>query len=104
MLDAADPAAERDPDHNRQRDAPPRPVAQLGEVAGDLLEGGGGERVELHLDERGEALHRHADGGADDARLGDWRVEDAVLAELPGETVGDAEHPAERADAPPEDT
>ena len=70
VLDAADPAAVRHPDHDRQRDAAPSTVAHLGQVAGDLLEGRVGERVELHLDDRDQPVHRHADGGADDARLG----------------------------------
>ena len=103
VLDAADAAAERHPDDHGQRELAPRPVAQLGEVAGDLLEGGVGERVELHLDDRDEAVHRHADGGADDAGLGERRVEDPVLAEAAGQPVGDAEDPAERADVLAED-
>jgi len=67
VLHAPDAAAVGNPDHDGQRDAAPGPVPELGQVAGDLFEGWIGERVELHLHDGPQAVHRHADGGADDA-------------------------------------
>ena len=78
-------------------------VAHLGHVRGDLLERRVGEGVELHLDDRPEAAHGHADREADDAGLGQRRVEAALLAEVAGQPVGDAEDAAERADVLAED-
>ena len=46
----------------------PRPVRHLGEVGDDLLERRVGEPVELHLRHRPVAVHRQADGRADDRR------------------------------------
>ena len=77
---------------------PLRAVPHLRDVRDHLLERRIAERVELHLDDGAHAVHRHADRGADDARLGERRVPDAVLAELRLQAVGDAEHAAERAD------
>ena len=73
-------------------------VAHLGHVRDDLLERRVGERVELHLDDRPEPGHGHADREADDAGLGQRGVEAAVLAEVAGEPVGDPEDAAELAD------
>jgi hypothetical protein len=67
-------------------------------VRRDLLERRVGERVELHLDHRAEAVHRHADGHADDAGLGQRGVEAAVRAELRRQAVGDPEDAAQCAD------
>ena len=63
-----------------------------------LLERRVAERVELHLDHGPHAVHRHADRRADDPRLRERRVPDAVLAELRLQAVGHAEDAAERAD------
>ena len=52
-IDAADAAAVGDPHHDRQADRAPGPVVQLGQMAGDLLEGGVGEGIELHNRTRG---------------------------------------------------
>ena len=103
VLDAADAAGVRHPDHDRHADPAAGAVAELGDVADDLLEGGVGEGVELHLDHRSHAVHGQADRHADDAGLGERGVEAAVLAELGGEPVGDPEDTAERADVLPED-
>ena len=73
-------------------------VAHPGDVADQLLERRVGEGVELHLDDRPQPVHRHADGRAEDARLGERGVRAAVLAELLGESVGDPEDAAEGAD------
>ena len=98
VLDAADAAAVRDADRRPAARCAPGAVAQLGEVAGDLLEGRIGEGVELHLDDRPQPVHRHADGRADDAGLGERRVEHPRFAEAAGQAVGDPEDAAERAD------
>ena len=98
VLDAADAAAVRDADDDRQLDRAAGAVVQLGQVAGDLLEGRVGERVELHLDDRTQPVHRHADRGADDAGLGQRSVEHPFVAEALGQPVGDPENAAERAD------
>ena len=69
----------------------------------ELLERRVRERVELHLDDRPEPVHRHAEREADDPALGQRGVEAAVLAEVAGEPVGDPEDAAERADVLTED-
>ncbi len=45
-----------------------------------------------------EAVERHADRGADDAPLGERRVDDAVVAELVEEPLRDAEDAADLPD------
>ena len=85
----------------RQRAA--RAVAHPGDVRDELLERRVGEGVELHLHDRPQPVHRHADGRAEDARLGERGVGAAVLAELRGQPVGDPEDAAERADVLAED-
>jgi hypothetical protein len=45
-----------------------------------------------------EAVQRHADGRADDAALGERRVDHAVVAELVVEALGHAEDAADLAD------
>ena len=72
-------------------------LRKLREVARDLLERWIGEGVELNLDHRSQSVHRHADSGADDARLGQRRVEHSRLTEAPGQTVRHSEYAAERA-------
>ncbi len=53
---------------------------------------------ELELDDRPLAHPGRADGGADEALLGDRRVDHALVAELLEEALRDAERPAEVAD------
>ncbi len=98
VLDASDASAIRDANDHRQIHAAAGAVAHLGHMRGDLFEGGVGERVELHLDDGTVAGQAHADREPDDARLGERRVEAPVVTELLRQTVGDAEHAAERAD------
>ena len=45
-----------------------------------------------------QAVERHADGGADDAALGERRVDDAVVAELVPQALRHAEDAADLAD------
>ena len=82
VLHAPDAAAVGNPDHDGQRDAAPGPVPQLGQMAGDLLEGRVSEGVELHFHDGPQAVHRHADRGTDDPGLCQRRVEDPIVAEL----------------------
>src|SRR2546430_12202432 len=56
VFHAPDAAAVGNPDHDGQRDAAPGPVPQLRQMAGDLLEGWIGERVELHLHDGPQAV------------------------------------------------
>jgi hypothetical protein len=98
VLDSADAAAERDPDDDRHRDPSTRAEVELRDLRDDLVVRRVDEPVELDLDDRLVAAQRHADGGADDAGLGQRRVDHAVLAEVLLQPVGDAEDAAERAD------
>ena len=53
---------------------------------------------ELDLGDGDQAVERHPDRGADDPALGQGRVDDAVVAELVPEPLGDAEDSADAAD------
>ena len=98
VLDRADAAAERDPDHHRHLRAALGAVAHLRDLADDLVVRRVDEAVELDLDHRPVAAQRHADRGADDAGLRERAVDDAVLAEVLLQAVGDPEDAAELAD------
>src|ERR1700677_896150 len=103
VLDTADGAAVRDAHHDGQAHPAPGAVAQLGQVAGYLLERRVSERVELHLDHGDQAVHGHADRGADDPGLGQRGIKDPFLAEPRGQAVGHPEHSAEGPDILAED-
>src|SRR6056297_508736 len=60
----------------------------------DQIEGGVDEAHELNLGDGAEAVGGHADGGTDDARLRQRRVDHAVVAELVVEALGRAEDAA----------
>src|ERR1700687_4015411 len=49
---------------------------------------------ELNLRNRDQPVQGGADGGADDGRFGEWRVENACLTEPGVETIRGAEHSA----------
>ena len=98
VLDRADAAAERDADDDRHRQPAPGAGVDLGDLGDDLVVGGEDEPVELDLADRPVAAHGQADGGAEDAGLGQRGVDDAVLAEVLLQAVGDPEDPAELAD------
>jgi hypothetical protein len=98
VLDRADAAAERDADRDRHRDAALAAGVHLRELADDLVVRRVDEAVELDLAHRPVAAHRQADRGADDGRLRERGVHDAVLAEVLLQAVGDAEDAAELAD------
>ena len=70
----------------------------LGELLGDLVEGGEDEAVELQLDDGAVAAHCHPDRGADQPGLGQRRVHHPVGAKLVEQVLGDPEHPAQRTD------
>ena len=73
-------------------------IAELGQLVDDLIEGRKDEVGELDLRHRAQAVERHADRGADDAGLGQRRVDDALGSELVVQAGGGTEHPAELAD------
>ena len=79
---AADAAADGRADHELGGVLAARAVAELGQLVDDLVVGREDEVGELDLGHRHQAVERHADGAADDAALGERRVDDAVVAEL----------------------
>lgn len=95
VLRAADAAAERDADDHRDLDRAEGTGVHLGDLADDLVEGRVDEAVELDLADGAVAAQRHADRGADDAGLGERAVDDAVLAEVLLQALGDAEDTTE---------
>ncbi|AMM19280.1 hypothetical protein AX769_02925 [Frondihabitans sp. PAMC 28766] len=98
VLDGADVTAVGHPDHDGHRLPALVPVLQLGQLRRDLVEAGEDEAVELDLADGPEAVHGQADRGADDARLGQGRVDHAAATELGLQPLGDAEDAPERAD------
>ena len=94
VLDPADAPGERDADRHRDGHGAAGAVAHLGDVRGDLLESGVGERVELHLGHGPEARHAQPHAEADDPRLREGGVEAAVVAIGRGQAVGDPEDAA----------
>ena len=91
-------AAPRRPHHQRHLEVTVRPVVELGRLAHQLVEGGVDEVGELDLRDRAEAGERQPDPDADDGRLGERRVDHALVAELRVQPVGRAEHAAARPD------
>ena len=98
VFDGADPTPERDPDHHRHRRLAAGAHVHLRHLGDDLREAREDEAVELDLEHRAVAAHAQSDGGADDARLGQRRVDHAVLAELGLEPLSDPEDAAELSD------
>ncbi len=98
VLDRTDASTEGNPNGDRHFDGAAAAVMQLRELTDDLVESRIDEPVELDLTHRPVAPHRQADRGADDPRLGERGVDDALLAEVLLQTVGDAEDAAELAD------
>src|SRR5215203_2069538 len=76
-------------DHERHFDLAAGEVADLGSVLDDLVRRQEREVPGHHLDDGTHAHHGHADGGADEAVLGDGHVHDALGAVLVVEAVGD---------------
>ena len=80
-------------DHRRDRLAAEH-VLELGRLVEDLVEADAHEVDEHQLGDRAQAGGGGADGGADEAALGDRRVQHAVAAELGHQPLGDAERAA----------
>src|SRR4030095_16399148 len=74
-----------------ERDADASPVPRLRGEIGDHVEGTGDEVYELRPGDGAHSHHRGTDRGPDDGRFGERRVDDALLAELLDQTVGDFE-------------
>src|SRR6266436_450875 len=73
-----------------------RAVAGGGDVVREHVVGAGDEIDELHLCHWAHAHVSRPGGGADDRRLRDRRIDDAGVAELLGEALGDLERTAVR--------
>ena len=82
VLDRADAAAEGDADGQRHGHPALVAVAHLGHLRDDLVEGRVDEPVELDLADRPVPAHGQPDRRADDAGLGQRRVDDAAVAEV----------------------
>ena len=98
VLDGADAAAVGDADGDGHGDAALVAVAELGDLRDDLVEGGVDEAVELDLADGPVTAHCEPDRGADDARLGERRVDHPAVAEVVLQPFGDPEDAAELAD------
>ena len=95
-LGRADAAAVRHADRERERHPPARPPAVAADVVDELVERRIAEGVVLHLADGPPAGHAQADGGAEDPRLRERRVDAAVGAEAllePGRRAEDAAEP-----------
>ena len=97
-LAAADAAAARRAYGHRRVEFAGAAIAQPRQLAHDLIEARIDVVGELNFRDRPQAVHAHADGGGDDAALGDRRIEHAMLAVLALQAFGGAEHAAEIAD------
>jgi hypothetical protein len=94
---ALDAAAEGRAHHHGHGVLAAAAVAVLGSLAHQLVEARVDEVGELDLGDGLEAVERHADGGAEDAALVEWRVDDALLAEGLVQPLRDAEDTAHAA-------
>src|SRR5260370_20544968 len=90
--------ARRRANHERARNGPTMAVAERRRRVDDLVEGARDEIRELHLEYRPHPQNRSANPSADDERLGNRRIDYAVLAERGEQAVGDLERAAEFAD------
>src|SRR5260370_41075956 len=82
-LTAADPASAGSPNGHRCEELSGAAIADARQFADDLIEARIDVVRELNLGDRAQAVHAHADGGGDDAALGDGRVGDPRLPGLP---------------------
>src|SRR3954470_4040570 len=97
-LPTEDAAAIRRADDHRHRPFGSGAIADLGDLADDLVVAGINVVGELDLDQWLQAVARHSDGGRNDAALADRSIEHAGLAELLLEALGDPEDATEIAD------
>src|SRR5579859_4709261 len=87
-----DPSAVGGTDHYMARVLPARSVAELRELAHDLVEARIDEVQELDLRDGLEAVQRHSDGGPNDTGLRQRCVDDAVRAEVLEQSFRGPEH------------
>ena len=79
---AREVTADRDPDDDRRAERPARAPARRRELVADLQHRGPDVVEELDLDDRLQPARGPSDRPADDARLGEGRIEDARGPEL----------------------
>ena len=91
---AAQISADGDADDDRRLEGVGRPVPQHRELVANLHHRRPDVVEELNLDDRLDAAHRHANRAPDDVRLGERRIEDAVVSERALEAVRGLEHAA----------
>ena len=90
VFDGANPPAIGCPKDHGHGEAAARPIAHACHVLLDLIERLHHEPGELNLRDGFESVDRHAHGGADDAVLGQRRVDNTILAVLLKQPFGDA--------------
>ena len=94
LAGGADAGADLGADDDRALGLAAEHVAEFGALVEDLVHAAAEEVDEHQLGDRPQAGRGRADRRADEARLGDRRVEHAVAAELLDETLGDAHRAA----------
>src|SRR5580693_737395 len=97
-LTTADAAAAGCANGYGREELPGAAIADAREFAADLIEARVDVIGELNLCDRPQPVHAHADGGGDDAALGDGRIDDAVFAVFALQSLGGAKHPPEITD------
>src|SRR5450631_4438245 len=97
-LTAADAAAAGRANRHRREELPGAAIADTRQFTADLIEARIDVVRELNFGDRPKAVHAHADGGSNDAALGDGRIDDAMLAVLSLQPLGSPKHAAEVAD------
>ena len=90
------------PEDDRDRERAGGHVAELRRLVEDRVQADPDEVHEHDLDDRPQAGHRRADGGADVAHLADRRIQDTVGTEPVIEPLRDGEDPAAGADVDPD--
>src|SRR5215467_4553424 len=101
-LGAADATAEGCPDRDLGVEAATRALPVLAELGSDLVEALGGEAQELNLGDGHHPGDRQSERGADDACLGQRRVDYPLVAVLLDQTGRRAEDAAQPSDVKPE--
>ena len=103
QLGRAHAAAVGHPDRDRERHRPARPPAVAADVGDQLVEAGVREGVVLHLADGPVARHAEPDRRAEDAGLGERRVDAAVGAEAVAQPAVARKTPPGAADVLAED-
>src|SRR5882757_9400154 len=94
-LAATDSTAARRANRHGRRKLAGRPIAQPGELAHHLVEGGIDVVGELDFRHRLEPVHAHTDRRRDNAALRDRSIEHAMLTVLTLQPIGDTEYTTE---------